>query len=161
MWMDMYRQSHIQPIRPMAVFEARDVEQSFRYLQKGNHIGKAIVRFSDDISTIPSVPRGQALTFDANASYLLTGGLGGLGKSIATWMVERGARHLIFLSRSAGTNEQDRAFEVELADLECTVSFVAGKAQEKDDVAKAISQAREPIKGVLHLAMVLRVSSTL
>ena len=157
----MYRQGHIQPIRPMAVFEAHDVEQSFQYLQKGDHIGKAIVRFPDDISRLPSIPRGSALTFDPNASYLLTGGLGGLGKSVSTWMVERGARHLIFLSRSAGVSKEDQAFELELEGLGCAVSFVVGKAQDEEDVEKAILQARGPIKGVLHLAMVLRVSNNL
>ena len=112
----------------MAVFEAANVEQSFRYLQKGDHIGKAIIKFPENISPISSIARGQALIFDPNASYLLTGGLGGLGKYVATWMVERGARRLIFLSRSAGTGKGDEAFEAELRTLGCIVSFAAGKA---------------------------------
>jgi NADP-dependent 3-hydroxy acid dehydrogenase YdfG/acyl carrier protein len=37
----------------------------------------------------------------ANGSYLITGGLGALGLAMASWMVERGARHLILLGRTA------------------------------------------------------------
>jgi acyl transferase domain-containing protein/acyl carrier protein len=35
----------------------------------------------------------------ANATYLITGGLGALGLVVARWMVERGARHLLLLGR--------------------------------------------------------------
>jgi acyl transferase domain-containing protein/acyl carrier protein len=38
-------------------------------------------------------------TFRADASYLITGGMGGLGLLVARWMVERGARRLILLGR--------------------------------------------------------------
>ena len=38
-WMRMYEDGHIRPIQPMTTFEASEIEQSFRYLQKGDHIG--------------------------------------------------------------------------------------------------------------------------
>jgi acyl transferase domain-containing protein/acyl carrier protein len=45
-------------------------------------------------AALPSAP-----VFRANASYLLTGGLGALGLVVARWMVERGARHLVLVGR--------------------------------------------------------------
>ncbi len=62
-------------------------------------------------------------------------------------MVEHGARSLIFLSRSAGLNDSDSSF----------FGAVAGMTQNMEDVRKAISTAPSPIKGVIQLAMVLRV----
>lgn len=44
------------------------------------------------------------LTFDLNVAYIMVGCLGGIGRNIATWMVDRGARHLIFLSQSGEDN---------------------------------------------------------
>lgn len=38
--------------------------------------------------------------FDANKVYILVGGLGGLGLEVAYWMVTRGARKLVLVSRS-------------------------------------------------------------
>ena len=156
---EMYKQGSIHPIRPVALFQAFEVEQSFRYLQKGDHIGKAVVVLPEDSSEILSTPQAKSLTLDSEASYLLTGGLGGLGRSVATWMVERGARCLIFLSRSAGLGTDDVAFFAELENMGCVVCPVAGKVQVKEDLEKAILKATKPIKGVVHLAMVLRVSS--
>ncbi|KAL4772930.1 polyketide synthase [Aspergillus nidulans var. acristatus] len=54
------------------------------------------------------IPKLQPLTpsyyFDPAASYLIAGGLGDLGRSIAKWMVQRGARYLILPSRSGPRN---------------------------------------------------------
>ena len=156
-WIEMYSQRRIGPIQPMAVFKPKDIEQSFRYIQKGDHIGKAVVSIPTDLSTIPSTSSVKALSFDPAASYLLTGGLGGLGRSIASWMVERSARHLVFLSRSAGRSDADKAFFAELQSAGCSVTAIEGKAEDIGDINTAKLKASRPIKGVLHLAMVLRV----
>lgn len=156
-WVDMYSQGRINPIRPMAVFESKDVEQSFRHLQKGVHIGKAVVSIPKDLSTIPSTLSARPFSLDPEAAYLLTGGLGGLGRSVASWMVERGARNLIFLSRSAGQNEMDKTFFAELRTMGCSVVSVAGKAENMGDIHRCVLKASKPVKGVLHLAMVLKV----
>lgn len=154
-WVQMFSEGSIVPI-PMTVFEARDISSSFRHLQKGDHIGKAVVRIPEDASEIPSTSRAGHFSLDADASYLLTGGLGGLGRSVATWMAERGARNLIFLSRSAGKGENDSSYFAELKSMGCNVIAVPGKADDMKAVETVIQQATKPIKGIVHLAMVLR-----
>lgn len=141
----------------MAVFEASEIEQSFRYLQKGDHIGKAVVRIPENASEIPSTSQARPFALDREASYLLTGGLGGLGRSVATWMVGSRARNLIFLSRSADKGESDQSFFVELESVGCTIFTVAGKVEDMEAIEKAIQRGSRPIKCIIHLAMVLRV----
>jgi acyl transferase domain-containing protein len=49
-----------------------------------------------------SMPRAATpARWRVDASYLITGGLGGLGLRVARWMVEQGARRLVLLGRSA------------------------------------------------------------
>jgi hypothetical protein len=144
----------------MTVFKASEIEAGFRHLQNGDHIGKAVVAIPSNMSEIPSIPGPQECQLDPEACYLLTGGTGGLGKSIATWMVEQGARELVLLSRSAGKSEADQAFFAELNTMGCKVTGVAGRAEVPEDIERAISSASKPIKGVVHLAMVLRVCLT-
>jgi hypothetical protein len=153
----LYQQNHVHPISPIIFFEASEIEKSFRTLQKGSHIGKIVVRMPEETSKIVGTPRAPALVLDPEAAYLLVGGFGGLGKSVATWMVERGARSLIFLSRHAGLSVEDKAFLTELESSGCSVSAVAGRVQDMRDVNKAISKATRPIRGVIQFAMVLRV----
>jgi hypothetical protein len=97
-------------------------------------MGKAVLRMPEDVSDLAVNFKKAAtpLELDPNAAYILTGGLGGLGKSIATWMVERGARSPIFLSRSAGTKPADKAVFDELRAMSCNVSFVQGEVQDRN-----------------------------
>ena len=39
------------------------------------------------------------IQFKSDSTYLITGGLGGLGVEVASWMIDRGARHLLLFSR--------------------------------------------------------------
>lgn len=140
----------------ITVFDATEVEKAYRWLQDGDHIGKAVVRISE-ISAIPARPSDrQRLRFDSAATYLITGGLGGLGRSVSTWMAEQGARNIIFLSPSAGKSAKDNDFLHELGTLGCCGIAVAGQAEVLDHVRYAVSQAPSPIRGVIHLAMVQR-----
>jgi len=71
-------------------------------------------------------------------------------------MAERGARSIIFLSKSAGKTPGDRDFLLELETVGCRGIAVAGRVDVMDDVKRAVVQAPSSIKGVIHLAMVQR-----
>ena len=58
--------------------------------------------------------RKPSYAFDENVTYLIVGGFGGLGRSAARWMVRRGARHLILVSRSGPKTEAAKELLVEL-----------------------------------------------
>ncbi len=155
--LELYQQGHVTPIRPLLAYGAGDPLEAFKSLQDGDRIGKVILKMPQDNATISGIRSTGTYSLDPKGSYLLAGGLGGLGRSIAIWMVEHGARSLIFLSRSAGLNERDQAFFKELVSMRCAVSAVVGMTQNMEDVMKAIASAPSPIKGVIQLAMVLRV----
>uniref|UniRef100_A0A0B7KHN6 Uncharacterized protein n=1 Tax=Bionectria ochroleuca TaxID=29856 RepID=A0A0B7KHN6_BIOOC len=159
----------LPPIGPVTRFEAGEVVSAIRKMQSGNHIGKLVVRMSDDgrgdhgelvtssgSSTSTTAGREGKQLFWENATYLLVGGLGGLGRSIALWMVQNGARHFVFLSRSGGAKPEVTALVRSLQGAGCTVQVVAGSVTNLDDVSRALDQARLPVAGVLQLSMVLR-----
>jgi acyl transferase domain-containing protein/acyl carrier protein/ribosomal protein S18 acetylase RimI-like enzyme len=51
--------------------------------------------------TATQPPAAAQISIRSDASYLITGGLGGLGPAIARWLVERGARHLYLCTQRA------------------------------------------------------------
>lgn len=130
-------------------------------MQKGKHMGKIVlsIRESPDehsskINASQTRRTQNVLHLDPSASYLLVGGLGGIGKSLSRYMAEHGARHLVFLARSAEPAAHE-PFIRELKSLGCQVSLVQGSVTDKKAVAKAVGQAQN-LKGVLQLSMVLR-----
>lgn len=157
----MYEQGLLRLPDPVTFFEAGQVEQAFRHLQNGAHIGKVVVTMPDDPSSIPSQPPDRPVVMDPNATYILTGGAGGLGGSVATWMAEHGARHLTILSRNAGRSPESKALFRELESMGCSVTAVAGGVQDKEHVAAAVSGSGRPVKGVIHLASSMHVSNPL
>ncbi|KAI8956900.1 hypothetical protein F5Y11DRAFT_125320 [Daldinia sp. FL1419] len=157
-YVDFYNQGHLRPISPIASFDAKRIARAFRHLEDGDHMGKIVVTFSPPSlgTPIESLPQRRGIEFDRTATYLLVGGVGGLGRSIAIWMVERGARNLMFLSRSAGQSDVSKILFHEIESMGCSVTAVAGRVDLIEDVREAIHQAKSPIKGVIQLAMVLR-----
>lgn len=129
-------------------------------MQTGQHIGKIVVRMPEDPNTLPMTKiHDTTPLFRPDASYLLVGGLGGLGRAVSTWMVEKGARNFIFLSRSGGKSPEPQAF---INDLEShnmvSATVIAGDVSNIEDVQGALSAAKRPIASVLQMSMVLKVS---
>ncbi|CVL00302.1 probable polyketide synthase [Fusarium mangiferae] len=153
---DLYEKRFIHPIRPIKVYNSREILDSFRYMQQGVHLGKIVVSMDAASSdNLKIQPRKEPVRFGSSGSYLLVGGLGGLGRSISTWMVQRGARHLIYLSRSAGTQQKHLDLAQELESYGCRVDFVQGSINSLEDVTVAVSRANGHLKGILQMSMVL------
>jgi hypothetical protein len=159
--MDLYRYGSITPIRPMQVFDGTNIQEAFRFMQKGKHMGKLVVRMPTEASALPTAKTHVELSLRPDVSYLLVGGLGGLGRAISTWMVERGARNLVYLSRSVGKNPEEATLIEELSAMGCMAQMVQGSVAVPGDVERAVKSARLPIAGVLQMSMVLRVSTYL
>jgi acyl transferase domain-containing protein/acyl carrier protein len=93
----------------------------------------------------------------ADATYLLTGGFGGLGLAAAKWLVARGARHLVLTGRRGATPESEpilAALRAEGAQIVVAQADVSDATQ-LDGVLAEIDYALPPLRGVMHLACVL------
>ncbi|NEO43740.1 MAG: SDR family NAD(P)-dependent oxidoreductase [Moorea sp. SIO4A3] len=99
----------------------------------------------------------QSLSFREDASYLITGGMGGLGLLVARWMVDKGAKHLVLLGRRA----PDDGVSQKLTELETAgAEVVVAKADVSDvesitRVLHKIEQSKIPLAGVIHAAGML------
>jgi NADP-dependent 3-hydroxy acid dehydrogenase YdfG/acyl carrier protein len=159
---DFWKQGYVKPVVASTKYSAAQISEPFRGMQRGQHIGKLVVSMPENlIHELPAEPVYEALQLRDDRAYLFVGGLGGLGRAIATWLVERGANEIVFLSRSAGSSLEHGWFVKELATLGCTTSLVSGDVGKYDDVVRAIKAAAKPVGGVLQASLVLRDSNFL
>ena len=108
-------------------------------------------------------PPSKELRFSSDATYLLVGCLGGLGRSLTTWMMEKGCKKFAFISRS-GADKPEAAKVVELMnDAGAAAQVFRADATNDTDVKKVVStiRAARPIRGVVHATIVLQVSRNL
>lgn len=151
----------ISPPQPVTVFPMADASTALRHLQTGKHMGKAVVS-AGPREMVPVVPQTRFVRFPANASYLLVGGVGGIGRSVAHWMVAHGAKNLILLSRSAASSVKTGAFVSELQEAGCRVIAVSCDVADEARLAEALRVSERdfpPIRGIVHGGMVLQVRS--
>ncbi|KAJ0124602.1 polyketide synthase [Diaporthe amygdali] len=151
-------ESKIQPIERARVFDASSLQKALRHMQKGQHIGKIVISMRDaegkiKINTAPVKP-ARKLQLDSSASYMLVGGLGGLGRAVSRHLVDHGARRLVYMSRSAGAGPGDADFVREIESMGCEVLLVKGSVTSADDVSRAVRQASN-LKGIMQCSMVL------
>jgi hypothetical protein len=147
---------------PFTTYSYSELEASYRLLQSGKHIGK-VVLLSDPSDIVQALPKQRAPhRFTDSDSYLLAGGLGGLGRSMAIWMVSQGARNIIFLSRSGAASDKAKKTVQELEELGCKVAAFACDITNKAALESTLAQCHRempPIKGCIQGAMQLRVSN--
>ncbi len=89
--------------------------------------------------------------------YLITGGLGGLGRVVAERLAGRGARRLALLSRGTPT-EEAASWIGELEERGVTVHLARADVADRDSLAAALDAVRRaagPIAGIVHAAGVL------
>jgi acyl transferase domain-containing protein/acyl carrier protein len=146
----------LQPL-PFQEIPISRASEAFRAMQQSRHVGKLVVSMQlDKPQSLVIVP--SASKIKPNATYLVTGGLGGFGLSTAKWLVQQGATSLALLSRrGASTDEAITA----LAELQRTGALVRGFAADVGDadslaqVLKVIRAEMPPLCGVIHSAAVI------
>lgn len=163
---DLHAEGKLHVCKPLNLHSFGELEDAFRMLQQGKHMGKIVLtaKAEDMVKVTPKPPAPTRLRPDA--TYLLPGGLGGLGRSIAKWMArpEQGARNLVFLSRSGDESETTRELLAELSAMGVTKvrAFKCDVADEAQLVA-ALHEAEQAgfpkIAGVIQGAMQLRDSA--
>ena len=142
---------------PMNVFPATRVEEAFRYMAQAKHIGKIALQMHQQ--EVPLQPKMQkAPTICVDGTYLITGGFGGFGLEVAKWLVKKGARHLVLVSRRGPVTSEAHNFLDKLKKQDVQVTVAKADVSIRADVSQLIqdiSSSMPPLRGLIHAAMVL------
>ncbi|MDG2305442.1 MAG: type I polyketide synthase [Candidatus Binatia bacterium] len=153
--MDGFDCGELRPI-PIVEFGLGEAQEAFRFMAQAKHIGKIVLTagVASETAIIPSIPNRTDLRGDG--TYLITGGLGDLGLEVARWMVERGARDLVLLGRSA-PGETAREVIAELSAVGATVRVARGDVSSRADVQRVLQEIDDGsrLRGLIHAAGVL------
>ncbi|OLN83448.1 Lovastatin diketide synthase LovF 5 [Colletotrichum chlorophyti] len=141
------------------VYPFSQVHDAFRQLQEKKQ-STSIVLEPHDADIVPIMPSRKPISrFDSDASYVIAGGLGGLGRSVARWMASRGARHLILLSRRGPVDDAAKELVHELESVCDNVATPACDVTDAETLRKVITELSvtlPPIRGCIQGSMVLQ-----
>ncbi|RAK74691.1 type I polyketide synthase [Aspergillus fijiensis CBS 313.89] len=155
----LFRTKRFRALNPLTVYSYSQVEQAFRALQAGEISGKVVVQARQD-DLVPVVPPVEGpLAMDPDSTYLLAGGLGGIGRSIADMLLSHGARHLAFISRSGDAKGEARRFMDQLQRHGCDARAYACDISDRESLRSTLARCSSempPIKGLIQCSMILK-----
>ena len=141
---------------PRADFPLTDAPAAFRRMSQAKHVGKIVLTAHEPEYHVK--PTRSQWLFRKDATYLITGGLGGVGLAVARWMLTQGARNLVLMGRRSTPAPVNQADYDELLRSDAQVRFLPGDVSLEADVRRVLSTIRAempPLGGVLHAAMAL------
>ena len=131
----------LQPL-PRTIFAFADAQAAYRHMMQGRHTGRVLLR--------QEVP----ITIRLDRTYLITGGLTGIGLITAETFVARGARHLVLIGRREPSPEASRQI-VEFERMGAQVHVAAVDVAERSQIDRLfefLAASMPPLGGVVHSA---------
>jgi phthiocerol/phenolphthiocerol synthesis type-I polyketide synthase C len=157
--MALFEQGILHPL-PFREFDANQIVEAFRYMQQARQIGKIVVTYRNPLERVVDKRTAQSpsLTLSSDATYLVTGGLGGFGLRTAQWLVEKGARHLVLLGRRGPASEEAQPalaiWKEQGIDVRAVACDITDHAQ-LQKVFESIAGSPYPLRGLVHAATVI------
>ncbi|KAF9823811.1 hypothetical protein SFRURICE_006662 [Spodoptera frugiperda] len=144
-------------VRPLTycTFEANEVENAFRYMAAGKHIGKVRSLSKERLYTVKFI-----YICHEDYVYIVVGGLGGFGLELADWLIMRGGRKILLTSRRGITNGYQssrlRAWATYGADVQISTHDVTTESGCEEMLKMALSMG--PVCAIFNLAVILKDS---
>ncbi|MEU4894077.1 type I polyketide synthase [Streptomyces sp. NPDC044780] len=151
-----FAEGRLKPLR-CTTYPLAEATEAFRQMAGARHIGKLVLTIPQEGQADAVLPDGPPIVREG-ATYIVTGGLRGLGLATACWLARRGAGHLVLNGRTGPDGAAARTLG-ELSAHGTRISVVLGDIGHPDTAGRLVSAAtaedRAPLRGVVHCAMVL------
>ena len=156
--MNLLDQKAVPPL-PITCFEYGEYAQALRLMTTGRHTGKLVLKAPPEpgAERFPIVDLRPYL--DPEATYLVSGALGGFGRLLLPYLAAAGARHVTLMDRDPRRRRTaDRVRKTSALwylTEEMEIEIVPGDVAREADVRRCVDELDRPLKGVFHLAGVL------
>ncbi|KAL5044205.1 KR domain-containing protein [Aspergillus fruticulosus] len=135
---------------------------AFKLTQSGKNAGKLVIGLGTADLVRTSLHHTSSYRLPTAATYVIAGGLGGLGRSAARWMASMGAKNPILLSQSGPMSNAAQQHLSELAEQGVRVKAPRCDVTSMDSPASVLQECSQSgwpsIRGCIQGTMVLQDS---
>ena len=157
----------VLPMPESTHYPLADAATAIRVMSAAEHTGKLILDIPQAGRSSVVLPPEQAPVFRRDGSYIITGGLGGLGLFLAEKMASAnggaGAGRIVLCSRSEPTQKALETIEL-IGAIGSDVVVELGDIADADTAERLVATATAtglPLRGVLHAAAVVEDATLL
>lgn len=125
--------------------------------QVGLRAGRRFVPRLVPVAQPPLCPAPGSAPLRPDGTYLITGGLGGLGLAVARWMIAQNAGHLVLVGRTAPGAAAAAAVE-KMRRVGGDISVMSADVAVGEELARVLEHIRTslpPLRGIVHAAGVV------
>ena len=147
----------VLPIPESTHYPLADAATAIRVMSAAQHTGKLILDIPRAGSSNVVLPPEQARVFREDGSYIITGGLGGLGLFLAEKMAAGGCGRIVLTSRSRPDRKTLETIAL-IRSIGADVVVECGDITEPETADRVVATATAtglPVRGVLHAAAVI------
>src|SRR5262249_35005955 len=152
--LEEFEAGRLRPL-PYRGYLPAQVQQAFRNMGNAGHIGKLVISMRETPVSVSPRPRRRAVS--AGGTWLIAGGLGGVGLRMAEHLARQGVRHLVLLGRTSTEQARQRVHEI-AHETSAQIRLEAVDICDRPSLRALIEDieaSMPPLKGVVHCAMVL------
>nr|ALQ32923.1 putative polyketide synthase [Fusarium redolens] len=162
--LSMVDQGMLKPVYPVTTFDMSCIEQAFSLMAERKHMGK-LVLLADEKTLIQATrPRAPVLRLQQEGTYVIGGGLGDIGKKIGRFLAEKGAGHIVALTRRDADSVAQQPAIVEFNEvidklggaLHIVQCDIADEQSTRNAAAQLVKLSLPPVRGIIQSATVLR-----
>lgn len=153
-------------VKPLqnTVFAETQIEEAFRFMASGKHIGKVSLQIREEegrqaqrpnFKSVMAIPRTY---MNPDKTYVLVGGLGGFGLELTKWLIFRGATKIVLTSRSGLRSGYQSLCVRRWRESGVQILISTADCTSEKGAAKLLQEASQlgPVGGIFNLAAVLR-----
>lgn len=135
------------------------IEDAFRLIGTRKHTGKIVLESPLDAAVTATTAPAPPLELSRDGTYVVAGGLGDLGRRLASFMSAHGAGHIMLLSRRSISGDDLKALRDQCGN-QSVVHVVKCDVTRESDLQACLDICKQeglpPVRGVVHAGMVLR-----
>ncbi|KAF6805458.1 type I polyketide synthase, partial [Colletotrichum musicola] len=143
----------VRPVFSRTIFPMSDMESAMRQMQGATHMGRVILspRTGDQVKVVAR-PRPLDLRREESI-YLITGGLGGLGRAIALWMVGKEAKNIVLVSRNVEAHPEAASLAQKASEGGCRLHIRKCDVADEESVVELLAECSASLPSIRGVAM--------
>lgn len=163
----IFEKRNLLPLHKITTMSITEIGEAFKIIRCERQVRKIVL----EVGEIPAVeviePTHPLAKVDKKATYVIAGGLGDFGQRLCHLMIQRGARHILIISRRCLESDQRQKVEAQFSSIAEDARFyskscdVGNESQLQEIVSSLAVEGIPPIKGVIQASVVLRVGSSI
>ncbi|KAF5286583.1 hypothetical protein FQA39_LY16266 [Lamprigera yunnana] len=145
---------YVKPL-PRTVYDMEQVKEAFEYMSQGIHTGKIVIRIRNQATLLEIEPKFYC---HPQRVYIVLGGLGGFGLELIDWLIERGARYVVTVSRTSTLTSYQKLKIKAWHKAEAKILTVAADIRQQDECSRLLIDAKKlgEIDAIFVLSSVIR-----